>query len=281
MSEVNPYQSPQTPCDPVELEQSSTLVVSRTRDAQMPVGSCPLLINGTQRAMLGVGKTIRVPVEPGNILVELRTDMFHSHQLHVLVEESETAEIEFSYGLRRLQSLLLPYYALFRPSRCMKVRRTDTLEEEVESSDWLTRLEDWMLGYPIPSLYAPILGELTLEDSHWIGNITTSRGPLEIAIGGQHEPDSKLLNNAQEIFLNVEPFLTRIDSFLSEQARDRAWLGDVPEIESLRPTRVELLWRKRPCYGVVWLKSRETSEMWRCKFEGDRLYGLTRELVKE
>lgn len=122
-----------------------------------------------------------------------------------------------------------------------------------------------------------VLGELRLSDGAewWEGRITVGSRTLGCKIGGESQPDSRLMAHAHDIVRSLPEFEQLVSAFLADEARTVKHLTRfADEIQQLRIEDVCLFWPDRPDDGMIYFKGPDESRVWRCDYVGRKPRGL-------
>jgi hypothetical protein len=134
------------------------------------------------------------------------------------------------------------------------------------------RLKRFLWPPPIAAeVHHDRLGVITLTEDGWITSVRHADQELYFSIGGKSAPDPMCLQQVVDIVANLDEFLTRIQTFLREEARKQKSLAE--EIAQLRLEYVCFFWPKRPNHGSLFFAGPD-EKAWHCDYTGGRLQFL-------
>lgn len=137
----------------------------------------------------------------------------------------------------------------------------------------LKKIKDFLRGIPeaemTKTIDHPVIGRLILNDDWtlWESKIIFQNHELNIAVGGEREPDPVLLQYSSDIIQNLEQFNSNVQSFLEKQANEmqfKKYYGE--EILKLKITDINLFWPKKPHEAMIGLGEGNDGRLWRCAY---------------
>jgi hypothetical protein len=127
------------------------------------------------------------------------------------------------------------------------------------------------------SVFDSVLGELRLSQNAtwWEGSTTVGSRSIGFKIGGEDEPDAKLIAHAHDIVRSLPEFEQLVSAFLAEEARAVKHLTRfTDEIRQLTIEDVCLFWPHRPDDGMIYFKGPDEFRVWRCDYVARKPRGL-------
>ena len=96
----------------------------------------------------------------------------------------------------------------------------------------------------------------------WDGAVTIGDRKINLQIGGESEPDARLLRHAREIVSAFEEFEAKVTSCL--EAGKPQFKAHEQEIEHLQIESIALYWPERPEDGMIYFQGPDKYRLWRC-----------------
>jgi hypothetical protein len=146
---------------------------------------------------------------------------------------------------------------------------------------WLSRLKEWATRNPVEQVDDEQLGPLILDDIFpcdcWVARVTARGREIRFEIGGEYEPDPKLINRARDIFGSFDRFDADVTAFLATEAARPEWAPFADEIRALAIEAICLFFRPyRPAAGMIFFAGPDADRCWKCDLIGRTPVGLIR-----
>jgi len=120
----------------------------------------------------------------------------------------------------------------------------------------------------------PALGELkwSEDEGEWLAPVPSDPS-VRFQIGGEQQPDARLLKHATDIAASYPAFQHMVrQALVAEVAHFDAFYTD--EIRNLRLESICLFWPKRPDDGMLYLEGGRDGRVWRFDYVARKPAGL-------
>ncbi len=132
------------------------------------------------------------------------------------------------------------------------------------------------MGRPAP-VTDPVLGELSLSNDaeSWECQVSVDGKTVGFKLGGQDQPDARLIAHARELAQSLPEFERKVSEFLANEARaDKHLAPFANEVRDLTLEDICLFWPDRPDDGMLFFLGTDDFRVWRCDYVGRKLQGL-------
>ena len=121
---------------------------------------------------------------------------------------------------------------------------------------------------PMRETVDPVLGRCIpdREEGWWRAHVEVGGHKLGFILGGDSEPDSRVLAHAREIVADFAFFERRVRDFLQKEAAAAGDPTGADEITHLQLEDVCLFWPDRPGDGMLYFAGPENGPVWRCDY---------------
>jgi len=138
-------------------------------------------------------------------------------------------------------------------------------------SAYLKKLYDELTAGWERSVSDQVLGVLRIAEvgDWWEGTVTLRGRPVSFCIGGEGQPDARLVAHAHDIVRAFADFEHQVAEVLAAEARDMEHLRPfADEIRQLVIDDVCLFWLEKPDDGTIGFRGPDEVRMWRCDYIG-------------
>ena len=103
--------------------QSSVVKITRKKTVVDSARAYEIILDGENVGIIFISQTISVPVEPGHHSLKMILDWASSEEINFSIGSGEEIRFECEPRLPIVAILLIPFYLIFKPNKCIVLKR--------------------------------------------------------------------------------------------------------------------------------------------------------------